>query len=340
MYVRPFKLAPYYHPTTFCVVDDNERFLRSLELEMPAHLSFRGFSRSEPALDWVNTPVELIPLVDRCYTMRRDRDGQAIIHFDSSRIEQEIRNPMRFARLSVALIDYAMPSINGVQFLERMRDPYTRRGMITGVADEKFAVQLFNAGLIHRFIQKQKATDLDALLRCVDEMQQEYFQQYLARLRYTLDLDPPLILADPLIAEYIEQLMAEERLVEYYLVDDPPGLLLLRSDGSVIRAILLDPAAQRAQQELAARFDAPPAIREGFANGTLVGHFTGDTPALYHDEPFPWEDHVVPSLYRQGTVRWQIGLVHDPAMDIDYDPALSSYDAYLATRREPHSGTA
>jgi CheY-like chemotaxis protein len=331
---RPFRLAPYYHPTTFCIVDDNERFLRSLVLEMPNHLAFRAFSHPEPALDYVNEPIELQPLVDRCYRLERRARGEAVIHFDMSLIEQEISNPQRFRRLSVALIDYAMPSVNGLQFFEQMRDPYTRKAMITGVADEKFAVELFNAGLIHHFIQKQKANDLESLLAHVAEMQQAYFQQYLARLRFTLDLDPPRFLADPEVALYVEQLMAEEQLVEYYLVDDPPGLLLLRSDGSVIRLILLDPAERLAQLAFARSHGAPEAILQGFESGTLIGFFDGDSPANYHGgETFPWPEHVVPAARLPGAATWHVGLVRDPPMDIDFDPGESSYDAYLAKLR-------
>lgn len=331
---RPIRLAPYFHPTTFCIVDDNERFLRSLLFDMPPHVSYRAFSRPEPALEFVNQSIELKPLVDRCFSVERRSRGESIIHFDLGLIEQEISNPLRFRRLSSAIIDYAMPSLNGMQFFEGMRDPYTRKAMITGVADEKFAVEVFNAGLIHRFIQKQKANDLESLLAHVAELQQEYFQQYLARLRYTLDLDPPPYLADVAIAGYVEQLMARERLIEYYLVDDPPGLLLLRSNGTVIRLILLDPAAREAQLEFVRRFKAPEAIVQGFEAGNLVGNFDGDSPTDYHgSETFPWYDCVTPAIRLQGSVLWHIGLVRDPAMDIDFDPSVSSYDAFLAGPR-------
>jgi hypothetical protein len=330
---RPFRLAPYFHPTTFCIVDDNERFLRSLELEMPPHLSFRAFSSTEPALEYVNEPIELQPLVDRCFSYERGESGRSVIRFDRGLIEQEISNPDRFRRLSVALVDFAMPSLNGLDFFGLMRDPYTRKAMITGVADEKFAVEVFNAGLIHRFIQKQKANDLDSLLGYVAELQQEYFQQYLARLRYTLDFDPPLLLSDPAIARHVAALMEAEQLIEYYLVDDPPGLILLRSDGSVVRLVLLDPPAHLAQIEFARRHGAPAAVIQGFESGELVALFDGDSPDLYHGgEAFPWQEYVVPAERLQGEVLWHIGLVRDPPMDIDFDPAVASYDAFLRNR--------
>ena len=33
--MNEFALAPYFHPTTICFVDDNESFLHSLDLELP-----------------------------------------------------------------------------------------------------------------------------------------------------------------------------------------------------------------------------------------------------------------------------------------------------------------
>ena len=113
---RPFRLAPYFHPTTFCIVDDNERFLRSLELEMPPRLSFRAFSSTEPALEYVNEPIELRPLVDRCFSYERGESGRSVIRFDRGLIEQEISNPDRFRRLSVALVDFAMPGPTPISF--------------------------------------------------------------------------------------------------------------------------------------------------------------------------------------------------------------------------------
>jgi hypothetical protein len=48
---------------------------------------------------------------------------------------------------------------------------------------------------------------------------------------------------------------------------------------------------------------------------------------------FPWEEHVVPAVPLVGAEHWTVALVRDPPMDIDFDPARSSYDAYLASLR-------
>jgi CheY-like chemotaxis protein len=330
--MTPLTLPPYFHPTTIVLVDDNEAFLRSLTLEMPPSIACHGFTSPEAALEFLNEPIDLEPLVDRCFTLERHRTDQAIIRLDLGLIEQEINYLQRFRRVSAVLVDYAMPAINGLQFCERMTDRYARRALLTGVADEKLAVEAFNAGLIHRFIPKHRATAVEAVIAFIAELEREYFRQYLGRLTTALAIDPPAFLVDPDIAVLVQRLMHEERAVEYYLVDEPPGLLMLRSDGSVIRLLLLDAAAQRAQVEFAQRHTAPEHIRRGLEAGELAGLFSGDSPADYFgDEPYPWDDHVMPAERLNGRQPWLVALARDAATDVDFEPARSSYDTYLAT---------
>jgi CheY-like chemotaxis protein len=247
-------------------------------------------------------------------------------------IEQEINHLERFRRVSVVLVDYAMPSVDGLQFCERMTDPYARRAMLTGVADEKLAVEAFNAGLIHRFIPKHKAAAVEAVVAFVAELEREYFHQYLARLRTALTLDPPGFLVDPVLAVQVQQLMHSEGVAEYYLVGDPPGFLMLRPNGSVLRLLLLDDAAHRRQIEFVREHDAPADIRSGIEHGELAGLFGGDRPGDYFgDEAYPWTEHVVPARRVKGQQPWLLALARDAATDVDFDPSRSSYNAYLSS---------
>jgi len=334
--IETLSLPPYFHPTTVCLVDDNESFLRSLSLEIPEKLAFRGFTDPQEALDLVNRKLSLPPLVDRCFSMEHRSDQDPVIHLDLSIIEQEINHRERFERISVVLVDYAMPSVDGLQFCAGVRDPYIRKAMLTGVADEKLAVEAFNAGLIHRFIPKHTATAIDKLLSFIEELQQMYFGQYTARLQNALAIDPPGFLVDPAIASRVKQVIAEHQLVEYYLVNDPPGFLMLRADGTVVRLVLLDDRERQQQLDLARRHHAPESIVAGLASGTLLALLSGDSPADYFgSEPFPWSDSVAAAekiqSAQKGARTWHLALFQDPATDIDFDPARCCYNAYLET---------
>lgn len=330
--MQQLNLSPYYHPTTVVLVDDNEAFLRSLTLEMPAGMACHGFTSPEAALEFLNQPIDLAPLVDRCFTLDRSHDSEAVIHLDLGVIEQEINYLQRFRRVSVVLVDYAMPSVDGMQFCERMTDSYARRAMLTGVADEKLAVEAFNAGLIHRFIPKHKATAVEAVIAFIAELQRDYFNQYLARLKTALAIDPPGFLVEPVIAIRVRRLMLDEAIAEYYLVNDPPGFIMLRSNGTMLRLLLLDAAAHQRQIDFVRRHDAPAHIRRGVENGELAGLFSGDSPEDYFgDEAYPWDEKVVPAQRVEGREVWLEAVVRDSAPDVDFDPARSSYDCYLAS---------
>jgi CheY-like chemotaxis protein len=322
-------LAPYYHPTTICFVDDNEAFLASLELELPGEWACRTFSDPESALAYLNEPNPLPPLMDRCFSLQRESNA-AVIHLDLGLIEQEISHVDRFRRNSVLVVDYAMPSINGLEFCEALKDTHIRRAMLTGVADEKLAVQAFNAGLIHRFIPKQTDDPILAVHQFVEELVQEYFNQYTERLKTTLAIDPPAFLTDPDVAAWVRELMTENRLVEYYLVDDPPGLLMLKGSGQIWRLTILSQADREAQASLAARFGADTALTDALEAGDRAVFLTGMQPDDYFgDEDFPWEELTQDAW--QLSADWTVAIWKDAPGDIDFDPATASYDAYLST---------
>lgn len=322
-----YTLSPYYHPTTICFVDDNEHFLQSLDLELPGDWACRTFTDPEAALEYLQTPIEFPPLMDRCFSLQRE-SGEVLIHLDLGLIEQEISHVDRFRRISVLVVDYAMPSLNGLQLCEALIDPHIRKAMLTGVADEKLAVQAFNAGLIHRFIPKQAGDPIHQIHQFVDELVHEYFNQYTVRLKSTLAIDPPGFLTDTTVGSWVHELMRTHGLVEYYLVDDPPGLLMLKSNGEIWRLAILDSDDLAAQLDQAAAFGAPERILKEMADRKLAVFLTGLSPEDYFgDEDFPWEEQT--QTAQRISDRWTIAIWKNAPGDIDFDPAIASYDAYL-----------
>jgi CheY-like chemotaxis protein len=324
-------LSPYFHPTTISFLDDNEGFLESLDLELPGTWACRTFTDPLVALEFLERPVAFPPLMDRCFTMDRQDRSQALIHLDLALIEREISHVDRFHRNSVVVVDYAMPSMNGLQFCAALTDPHIRKAMLTGVADEKLAVEAFNAGLIHRFIPKQTMDPIEIVYDFVTELLHEYFNQYTARLMTTLAIDPPGFLLDTEVAGFVEQLMATEGLVEYYLVDEPPGLMMLKADGEIWRLAILSDREMAEQAEQARSFGAPEAVQRKLDAGKAVAFLPGLSPAdHFGEEAFPWEEQIQAATRIGGTrSEWTIAVWQQAPADVDFDPRTASYDAYL-----------
>ena len=326
-----FALAPYFHPTTVVFVDDNENFLRSLDLELPSDWAFEGFTDAEEALVHLNQPPELPPLVDRCFSVHGEFGRTSNVALDLSLVEQEIKHLQRFARRSVVMIDYAMPHVNGLEFCAELTDPYVQKAMLTGVADEKVAVQAFNARLIDRFIPKNASHSVADIVAYAEELQRAYFQQHTARLTHTLSLNPPRFLTDREVARAVHGLIEDERVVEYYMLDSQPGFLMLRADGTALKVLLAQEPELREQSAAARRYGAPADVQSRLDQQQGMLTFV-DAFNDYSSADYPWVDNVVDAHRIASREPWYMGVIVEPPSDIDYDPSRCSYDAFL---REP-----
>lgn len=322
-------LPPYYHPTTVCFVDDNYSFLRSIGMDLPDDWPYISFLQPEDALAVINEPEPTPPLAERCFSMDNSDPSAPLIHMDLPALEQEIKLVDRFRRVSVLLVDYAMPTMNGLEFCEQVANKDIKKALLTGVADEKTAVQAFNRGLIDRYIPKAGLASMNAVIPHVEALKAAYFEQYSNRLSANLALNPPAFMTEPNIKPVFDRIIGEHHIVEYYLATDPYGYLMLRADGSMLRLIVLSAAEHDAQIDMAMSYRAPQALLTRMRAGNALVYFVEHPGDYASHEEFPWEEMIVPAATIAGAQTWYLGIVQDPPADIDFEPAASSFASFL-----------
>ncbi|MEM7219297.1 MAG: response regulator [Pseudomonadota bacterium] len=322
-------LTPYFHPTTACFVDDNESFLTGLDMVLPRYMRSIAFFDPSQALEFVNRPPATPALADRAFqvTNRKGTD----FAFDLDVIEQEIRQVQRFSRISVVFVDYSMPTIDGLEFCESITDRSIGRVLLTGVADEKTAVAAFNAGIIDRFISKSHPRATQDLTEFSVSMQHEYFKAQCLQMKRTLALSGVSFLDDPEIAEFVHRLMEERGFCEYYLLDEPPGLMLVTPQGSVAQLLILSAEECAAQLAFARQHGAPWMARRRLERGTHVGYFLEGVESydISGGEPYPWAQ-LIHRAQTLGASNWRVALIEQPAVPIDYSEAETSYNGFVA----------
>ena len=323
-------LLPYDHPTTVVIVDDNDWFLHTLDLRMPADMSYLSFHDARAALEHLNKPSALPPIPERCFSSSGSASGwkDPVVELDLTLIEQEIKHAERFMRTSVVVVDYAMPEMNGLEFCREIGDRTIKRVLLTGVADEKLAVQAFNDGIIDRFLPKNGDGALDLVVRFARELQHKYFLEQQKAFEDSLRMDPPQFLGDPAIAAHFAALRDEIGFVEHYLVGDPPGFIFVTPSGELFRLIVLSERDAQAQTEYAERAGAPCDIVEALGARERIGYFFDD-PESVGEERLPWSDYVHDATSIVGREHWLTALVRDPPIDVDYSREHASFQSHL-----------
>ena len=261
-------LPPFYFPTTCVFVDDSTDFLANLSLQLDSQLSYRLFDSPIDALVTLNTQHREMTLTQKYFSRYRYVEdfslSNHVIDLDLSKIHREVYDEDRFAEISVAVIDYVMPEIDGLEFCRQMKNPLIRKVLLTGKADEKFAVHAFNEGLIDRFIRKNDAAALTKLNQIIVELQQEYFRTAQQPLSDTLMVGTPRFLHDRQFAALFRTLCAQHKIVEFYLCANPDGMLMLDSTGAASLLVVYTEKDLQAQYEIAFEQVAPQMLLDEF----------------------------------------------------------------------------
>ena len=255
--------------------------------------------------------------------------GVDTLQLDLAILEHEIKHLDRFNRLSVLLIDYAMPTMNGLDFCANLADRDVRRVLLTGVADEKTAVQAFNDGLIDHYLPKAKLASIGGIVPLIYQQQQWFFQRYHARLSKALGISAPLFTYDLKFRKYFDKQLRKHAIVEYYLVTTPVSFLCLDEHGETYHLLIQDDYDKQASLAALAAHNAPPKlIKQVITNQKMVCFFEHPDDYL-GNEQFPWSEVTFDVTNIEGQESWQCAMIKGAPMDIDFDPAEASYHKFL-----------
>lgn len=325
------EVLPYCFPTTVVLVDDDPSFLENFSLRLDEGLAYRMFDSAQGALWFLQQARQAPLLYQRCCSLFRDGVGSTLgdqfLRFDVSLLEKEVDNPDRFGEVSVVLVDYDMPEMNGLEFCRRINNPLIRKVLFTGVADEKIAVAAFNEGLIDRFIRKSDPAVGDVVNQTIQELQHQYLRATSQVLTRAIQEEPAVYLADPAFYEYFNSLCRREGFVEYYLAVEPGGFLCVTADGEMRRLLVLTDSDMQAHWEVATDQECPAELADLLRRRQVVPSFPTDD-GFYRPECSDWRQYVHQPEVVQGRQPFYVALLRDAQFGRT-SSGLLSYKAYL-----------
>lgn len=265
------------YPTTVLLVDDDKDILSHLSL-LFSSMNLLCFFYSDPqkALTFLNKEYQADPFIQRCITVQKDTDAdRRIVDFDFRKIHHEIYNPKRFEEISVAVADYAMPVMNGLDFCRNLEADFIKKMMLTGEAEESLAIEAFNEGIIDKFIKKGIISVPQMLIQGIRELQSKYFLK-LSEMTLTKTGEMPSCINDANFIGLFNYLCETHDVVEYYLLDEHGSFLMLDAQGNPSWLLVRSDADMENIYEFAVYQDASEKILNGLKNRTLVPYFHTD----------------------------------------------------------------
>ncbi len=223
-----------YFPTTAVLIDDDKRFLQSLGLSLDSSIAYSMFDDANSALNTLSNNYQRYPFIQRCINrMEEEQIHHRSLDVDIPALHEQLFNPERFQEVSVIVVDYAMPGMNGLELCKRLQDTTFKKILLTGQADESIAIQAFNDGIIDKFIRKN-VPDIGAeVSNAIKELQFIYFQQASSIISNTMTIELDSCIDDPAFKQVFKQICERHHVAEYYLLDSSGSFLLVDNEGQM-----------------------------------------------------------------------------------------------------------
>jgi CheY-like chemotaxis protein len=337
-------LTPFSYPTTVAFVDDSAAFLSNLSLQLDPQLAFRMFNSPSRALRFLNNREASGQAGEPIFSPYRDRteenDAHQVISMRVDAIRSLVHQPARFESVSVVVVDYDMPEINGMEFCRRLSDSSVKKIVLTGKADEHVAVRSFNEGLIDRFIRKHEADAMETLNHAIRDMQDAYFDQAGASVRDALSVSEYAFLKDGALAAHVKRIFESLGIVEHYLSYQPHGILMFDGAGTGYLLVIHTDETLRGVREIAIEQGAPTGfLAELDAHRSLPYFWRSE--GYYPAQCVEWQPYMHPASMFHGERRYTYAVVKEPAgfaLDtvVPYDAFLQQLDSEFQAAWNPH----
>lgn len=183
----------FYYPTTTVIIDDDKEFFDGLSQSLKLYRMgpIRTFVDPQQALSYLATQNSIyqsyqkyLEVIDTIETDNDDKDQMSKINFNS--ICTLPYDGKRYDEVSVIIVDYFMPQMNGIDFFKNIKNIPAKKILLTVATDYKLAVSAFNDRIIDRFIIKEKGAE-EALFKSINSFSKRYFHDFSEALLHVFD---------------------------------------------------------------------------------------------------------------------------------------------------------
>jgi CheY-like chemotaxis protein len=236
-----FKLPIFYYPSTIAWIDDDALFLKSTSQILLSN-SFKTFVNPHECLKFFETytpPLSKMNFLRDCIEHEYyETVNHSPVDFNVPALHNLHNMPERSQEISVIIVDYEMPEMNGIELCQKLRSLPFKKILLTGEADHQEAVSAFNNNTIDRFISKDSPTLVADIQTHVAALTEQYFCDRTYALLSHIEADHPSPLSDPTFIDFFRHWCNTHDIKEYTLIDKNGSFLAITADNKCLYFII------------------------------------------------------------------------------------------------------
>jgi len=281
-----------YYPTTTVAIDDDTDFLGILT----QHLGITDcipYSSPKKAIATLRSQRPFKRIQSRVLKATTAHENNKspedhAVRFNLHGLHEEIYNKDRFQDVSVIIVDYHMGDVSGIDVCEALTNHPAKKILLTGGTDkETIAIEAFNKGIIHRFINKSDVNFPIKLKQAISVLKEAYFRDLSSSvLPKSVDFHPSLV-------NFSRSIQDQHEAIEYYMLDPLGSTLMLDASGEAAWIVIEHKSDMMNLEVLANDQEAPGHLIQDIANGSIMPFFFSEND--YQTDASEWEKICYPA---------------------------------------------
>jgi CheY-like chemotaxis protein len=323
----------YSYPSTTLFVDDKESFLNTFCAQLDPSIACRKFTMPHEALAYLKNHQDSRAIIKRCIRSMPNSGGNPMvcdtISVDIKTIQNEVYNPARFSEVAVVVVDYNMPTMNGLDFCRKFTGRPIKKILLSSKVSEKVAIEAMNEGVIDCYVSKNDKNVVKLINQKVKGFQRDYFKEMCLELSAFILQSPATFLTDPAFKDFFNDICVENNIVEHYLTELTGSFLLLDTDGKAMLLAVKCYEDLKIHYEFAQDNNAPETVLNDMRSGNKIPHAVIADEYFNTDVGKNWQKQLYVATEFKGKDTYYYALIKEQECPLIEHHRVCSFNQYL-----------